>query len=73
MPAIQYATAQLGVSELDIDGVSLTNQNYVYNWTRDSAMAAMEVALSSKAAGDQAAGDRRGAGPVARRCAGDSA
>jgi glucoamylase len=103
VPAIQYATAQLSVSDLDInaaaqlmywlmlrnvsgngvgyvdplrpevtslpgcivaspsyprDGVSLTNQNYVYNWTRDSAMAAMEIASSSEAAGDQDAGDR---------------
>ena len=34
------------------DGVSLTSQNYVYNWTRDSAMAAKEIALSGAAAGD---------------------
>ena len=42
------------------DGVSLTSQNYVYNWTRDSAMAAKEIALSGAAAGDSIAGDRLG-------------
>jgi glucoamylase len=40
------------------DGVSLTNQNYVYNWTRDSAMCCREIALSGVAAGDLIAGDR---------------
>jgi glucoamylase len=40
------------------DGVSVTNQNYVYNWTRDSAMAAAEIALSGAAMGDTTADGR---------------
>jgi glucoamylase len=40
------------------DGVSAVDQNYVYNWTRDSAMAATEIALSSVASGDSIAGIR---------------
>jgi glucoamylase len=40
------------------DGVSVVYQNYVYNWTRDSAMAATEIALSGVASGDSIAGSR---------------
>ncbi len=40
------------------DEVSKTTQDYVYNWTRDSALAATEIVLSGPAAGDGAATQR---------------
>ena len=40
------------------DEVSKTTQDYVYNWTRDSALAATEIVLSGPAAGDGAARQR---------------
>jgi glucoamylase len=40
------------------DGVSSTTQNYVYNWTRDSAIAATEIALTGPSAGDTDLVDR---------------
>lgn len=35
-----------------VDHVEAVDQNYVYNWTRDSAMAAAEIALSGPGLGD---------------------
>ena len=40
------------------DEVSKTTQDYVYNWLRDSAVAATEIALSGPTAGDGAAPQR---------------
>jgi glucoamylase len=40
------------------DGKTLTTQDYVKNWTRDSAIAAAEIALSGSIAGDQSASER---------------
>jgi glucoamylase len=40
------------------DEVSKTTQDYVYNWLRDSALAATEIALSGPTAGDGAAPQR---------------
>lgn len=40
------------------DDVSNVDQNYVYNWTRDSAMAATQIAVFGEAAGDARASQR---------------
>ena len=40
------------------DGMSNTTQDYVYNWTRDAALVATEIALSGPVAGDSAVAQR---------------